>query len=102
MVTSTFSFAAHSLTSVSEALLAPGTQWSQKPIESLPAACAVRTNGAAIIVADAAADVATKRRRVILAFFMGLSPVVVCCLLSIRAPRARKPRREDLRDRFRD
>jgi hypothetical protein len=56
--------------------LAPGTQWSQKPIESLPAAFAVRTNGAAIIVADAAAVVATKRRRLILVFFMGTSS---CC-----------------------
>jgi hypothetical protein len=35
--------------------LAPGTQWSQNMTESLPAACAVRTNGAAIMVADAAA-----------------------------------------------
>ena len=55
-------------------LLAPGTQWSQKPIEILPAALAVRTNGAAIIVADAAAVVATKRRRVIFAFVMSLPP----------------------------
>ena len=50
--TSTFSFAAHSSTSASEDLLAPGTQGSHKPIVSLPAACAVRTKGAAI---DAAA-----------------------------------------------
>ena len=36
--TSTFSLAAHSLTRALVALLAPGTQWSQKPIDSLPAA----------------------------------------------------------------
>ena len=56
------------------ALLAPGTQWSQKPIDSLPAACAVRTNGAAIMVADAAAVVATKRRRVMLLLDMPVLP----------------------------
>src|SRR6516225_6298780 len=50
--------------SASDVLLASGTKWSQKPIESLPAACAVLTNGAAIIVVDAAADVAINRRRV--------------------------------------
>src|SRR5215831_13287907 len=61
--TSTFSFAAHSWINASEVLLASGTKWSQKPIESLPAACAVLTNGAAIIVVDAAADVAMNRRR---------------------------------------
>ena len=38
IVTSTFSFSAHSLISVSVALLALGTQWSQKPTDSLPAA----------------------------------------------------------------
>src|SRR5262245_49012182 len=64
--TSTFSLAAHSSVSVCVILLAPGTQWSQNPIEILPAALAVRTNGAAIMVADAAAVVAMKRLRVIL------------------------------------
>src|SRR5262249_60659977 len=62
--TSTFSFAAHSWINASEVLLASGTKWSQKPIESLPAACAVLTNGAATIVVDAAADAAMNRRRV--------------------------------------
>ena len=38
ILTSTFSFSAHSLISVSVAPLAPGTQWSQKPTDSLPAA----------------------------------------------------------------
>jgi hypothetical protein len=33
-----FCFSAHSLQRSVEALLAPGTQWSQKPIESFPAA----------------------------------------------------------------
>src|SRR5581483_10096978 len=72
--TSTFSFSAHSLTSACVALLAPGTQWSQKPIDSLPAAPAVRTNGAAIMVAEAAAVLATKRRREILLFFIFKCP----------------------------
>src|SRR5262249_46054560 len=62
--TSTFSFAAHSWINASDVLLASGTKWSQNPIESLPAACAVLTNGAATIVVDAAADVAMNRRRV--------------------------------------
>jgi hypothetical protein len=39
----------------------------------LPAAPAVRTNGAATSVADAAAVVATKRRRVIFVRFMQVS-----------------------------
>src|SRR3954464_15494643 len=46
-VTSTFSFSPHSLMSAEVASLALGTQWSQKPTDSLPAACAPRTNGAA-------------------------------------------------------
>src|SRR5215472_1488577 len=62
--TSTFSFAAHSWINASDVLLASGTKWSQNPIESLPAACAVLTNGAATIVVDAAADVAMNRQRV--------------------------------------
>src|SRR5262245_55217569 len=57
----TFSLAAHSSHNVLDALLAPGTQWSQNPIESLPAACAPRTYGIARI--DAAV-VARNRRRV--------------------------------------
>src|SRR5262245_37272425 len=71
--TSTFSFAAHSWINASEVLLAPGTKWSQKPIESLPAACVVLTNGAAII-ADAAADVAMNRRRVNMFLFIVFAP----------------------------
>jgi hypothetical protein len=63
---------AHSSVRDCVALLAPGTQWSQKPIESLPAALAVRTNGAASIV-DAAAVVATNRRRVSLGVFIDVS-----------------------------
>jgi hypothetical protein len=39
-------------------------------MDSLPAACAVRTNGAAIMLADAAADVAMKRRRLSDFFFI--------------------------------
>src|SRR6478752_4300650 len=63
--TSTFSFSAHSLTAFSVAALAPGTQWSQKPIDNLPAAWAPRTNGAATI-AVAMAEPAIRRRREIL------------------------------------
>src|SRR5262245_44953155 len=70
---STFFFSAHPHNRDLVALLAPGTQWSQKPIDSLPAALAVRTNGAASSVADAAADVATNRRREILRFCMLVS-----------------------------
>src|SRR6184192_901488 len=72
--TSTFSFAAHAWINASDVLLASGTKWSQKPIESLPAACAVLTNGAAIIVADAAADVAMNRRRVNVSLFIVFAP----------------------------
>src|SRR5215510_1695031 len=63
---STFSFAAHSSHSAFEALLPPGTQWSQKPTESFPAACAPRTCGmaSAAAVAAVAAVVCRKRRRV--------------------------------------
>src|SRR3977135_2062717 len=61
--TSTFSLSAHSLTSVSVAPLALGTQWSQKPTENLPAAEAPRPKGPALNAVDAAAVPATKRRR---------------------------------------
>src|SRR5215471_15301767 len=44
---SIFSFAAHSLQRLVRVSLAPGTQWSQNPTASLPAAKAPRTNGAA-------------------------------------------------------
>src|SRR5262245_53283574 len=60
--TSTVSFAAHSWINASQLLLASRTKWSQKPTESLPAACALLTNGAAIIVVDAATDVAMNRQ----------------------------------------
>src|SRR5262245_16309423 len=75
--TSTFSFAAHSWIKASDVLLASGTKWSQKPIESLPAACAVLTNGAAIIVVDAAADVAMNRRRLNIFPLMVFAPFLV-------------------------
>src|SRR2546423_4652795 len=65
MATSTFSLAAHSSTSALEVLLAPGTQWSQKPIASLPAACAPRTYGAATSAVVARAAVFSALRRVI-------------------------------------
>src|SRR5580704_9913739 len=68
---STFSFSAHSLTSTVVALFAPGTQWSQKPIESLPAACAPRTCGAAMPI-DATAVLAKKLRRESLRVSMGV------------------------------
>src|SRR5262245_44084485 len=60
---STFSFAAHSSHSAFDALLPPGTQWSQKPTDSFPAACAPRTCGMASAAAVAAV-VCRKRRRV--------------------------------------
>ena len=72
--TSTFSLSAQARTMSSVALLAPGTQWSQKPIDRLPAAFASRTNGAATNV-DAAAVVCRKRRRVTLSFAMDFPPV---------------------------
>src|SRR5262249_1218389 len=75
--TSTFSFAAHSSINASQVLLAFGTKWSQKPTESLPAACAVLTNGAAIIVVDAATDVAMNRRRVKVFLFIVVAPFYV-------------------------
>src|SRR5262245_35516951 len=63
--------------SVSEVLLAPGTQWSQRAIDSFPAACALLTNGAARIVPDAAADVAMNRRRVNVCLFISDSSNLV-------------------------
>src|SRR5579885_116152 len=61
---STFSLAAHSLHSLVSVSLAPGTQWSQKPTLSLPAAKAPCTNGTATAVAAvvAAAALSTARR----------------------------------------
>src|SRR5215831_14867339 len=93
--TSTFSFAAHSWINASEVLLAPGTKWSQKPIESLPAACVVLTNGAAII-ADAAADVAMNRRRVNMFLFIVFAPFHVPGQQRVRKPAANKTIRSRL------
>src|SRR5215510_10743079 len=76
IVTSTFSFAAHSCTSASDVLLAPGTQWSHRPTDSFPAARALLTNGAASIVADAAAEVVTNRRRVKAFLFICVPPII--------------------------
>src|SRR6266478_6812099 len=61
-VMSTFSFAAHSRHSCSRGAVAFGTQWSQKPQESLPAAKAPCTNGAATAVEANAAVFNTERR----------------------------------------
>src|SRR5262249_12377404 len=52
------------------ALLAPGTQWSHNPSDSLPAACEPLTCGIATSV-EAAAVVARKRRREIVLLRMG-------------------------------
>src|SRR5205807_7904593 len=57
-------FAAHSLHSLVSVSLAPGTQWSQKPTLSVPAAKAPCTKGAASAVALAAAAVVNTVRRV--------------------------------------
>src|SRR5277367_6306336 len=57
---STFSFAAHSLHSFVSASLALGTQWSQNPTLSFPAAQAPGTNGDE--TAAAAAPCKTVRR----------------------------------------
>ena len=50
------------VTSAARTLLAPGTQWSQKPMVSLPAAYAPRTDGSQLGAAEVAV-VAKKRRR---------------------------------------
>jgi hypothetical protein len=62
------------LTKSAQALFAPGTQWSQKPIASLPAAWADRTNGAVINAADDSALAATNCRRESLFRDMAFSP----------------------------
>src|SRR5262249_45836334 len=72
----------------SDVLLASGTKWSQNPIESLPAACAVLTNGAATIVVDAAADVAMNRRRV------NIFPVMVFAPFCARAASGQESQRQ--------
>src|SRR5438094_9595620 len=74
---STFSFAAHSLHNLVSVSLAPGTQWSQKPTLSLPAAKAPCTNGAvSAVAAVAAAAVCSTVRRVSDIFPMCPSPWV--------------------------
>src|SRR3954451_23445143 len=64
-----------------EALLAPGTQWSQNPIVSLPAAYAPRTYGAVINAADVSAVAATNCRREIflrdIAYSLPGEPIVM-------------------------
>ena len=60
--------------------LAPGTQWSQKPIDSLPAAWAPRTKGAAIMVAEAAAVRLVNCRRVSPFFDMAFLPIAPALL----------------------
>src|SRR5260370_14799066 len=69
------------------ALLAPGTQWSHKPSDSLPAAWEPRTYGMATR-AEAAAVVARKRRRETLLVRMGSpsGPDLGCILLSFTHP----------------
>src|SRR6185312_10519169 len=61
---STLFFSPHSLQILSSALLAPGTQWSQQPSVSFPAAYAPRTYGAASTAVDARAAVFNTVRRV--------------------------------------
>src|SRR5205085_6037677 len=51
---------------------APGTQWSQNPSESDPAACDARMYGKPMAAAEAAAVVPRKRRRVNVRRLMGL------------------------------
>src|SRR5262245_23370658 len=51
-------------------------QWSHRPTDSFPAARALLTNGAASIVADAAAEVATNRRRVKAFLFICVPPII--------------------------
>src|SRR5579864_7356130 len=64
MWTSTRFFSPHSLHSLVSAMLAPGTQWSQHPIVTLPAAKAPLTCGAARAATVAAAPRASAVRRV--------------------------------------
>src|SRR6185312_17117421 len=58
------------------ASLAPGTQWSQKPTDTLPAACApcMNGNGSALDAATTAADFSTPRR--VIVFLMNPPNVV--------------------------
>src|SRR5580704_2808793 len=64
-VNSTFSLSAHSWAIAFSTSLAPGTQWSHTPIDSLPAAWAPRTNGrGSALAAAATAPVFSIARRV--------------------------------------
>src|SRR5215471_3420611 len=77
IVMSTFSFSAHSWQSLVSVSLAPGTQWSQKPTESFPAAKAPRTKGVAMVVSAA---VCNSLRRVSALVFMlssNLPPAII-------------------------
>src|SRR4051794_33514445 len=69
--TSTFSLSAHSWTILRITSLAPGTQWSQNPTLTLPAAWAPRTNG----VANIAAAPAASRLRLVTLFAVISTPV---------------------------
>jgi len=69
---------------------APGTQWSHKPMDRLPAALALRTNGAAIVVADAATDVATKRRRVNALLVIAYPPLIASAARPDRRPKGQE------------
>src|SRR3984893_8093664 len=80
MVISTFSLSAHSWHSLVSVSLAPGTQWSQKPTESLPAAKAPRTKGAASAVVAAVCRSVRRVSRVVFTnsashhYCVGLAP----------------------------
>src|SRR6185295_8703906 len=63
MWTSTLFLSPHSLQILSRALLAPGTQWSQQPSESEPAAWTPLTYGAVIAAAEPRAAVLRTARR---------------------------------------
>src|SRR5581483_228626 len=88
---STFSLSAQAWQISVIAVLAPGTQWSQSAMVRLPAAPAVCTNGAATVVAVAAAEVAMNWRRVndfFLEFAMGISSL---CGIRVLAGRPCRP-----------
>src|SRR5262249_36141041 len=70
----TFSFSAHSLQSLVSVSLAPGTQWSQNPTLSLPAAKAPCTNGAESAAGAPAAAAPCKTGRRVYEVFPQCSP----------------------------
>ena len=68
---------AASLDHSSDALLAPGTKWSQEPTDNLPAAWASCTNDADIVAANVvAADALMDRRRQNDLIFTGHTPIL--------------------------